>query len=129
MRRSSRQGAKFILELIKQSHYEGDGYVIQWWRGWIPSNSPFSAPRARPREAPSQVLGEETDIEIHPFDETISLVPLKRIRQPPATLRDRCAPLRDPAQGSINACPATARLPCLSTVIVNSTPGCPASLP
>jgi hypothetical protein len=30
---------KFLVELIKPSHYDDDGYVIQWWRGFIPSNS------------------------------------------------------------------------------------------
>ena len=29
----------FLLELIKPSHYDDDGYVIQWWRGSVPSNS------------------------------------------------------------------------------------------
>jgi len=79
MRQSSGQRAKFILELIKPSHYDDDGYVIQWWRGWIPSNS-LSVLHGLAREAQSrQVLGEETDIEIDAFDETISVVPLKRI--------------------------------------------------
>ena len=26
----------FILELLKPSHYDDDGYVIQWWRGSDP---------------------------------------------------------------------------------------------
>jgi hypothetical protein len=30
---------RFLIELIKPSHYDDDGYVIQWWRGFIPSNS------------------------------------------------------------------------------------------
>ena len=29
----------FHVELIKPSHYDKDGYVIQWWKAWIPSNS------------------------------------------------------------------------------------------
>jgi len=29
----------FLVELIKPSHYDDDGYVIQWWRGLVPSNS------------------------------------------------------------------------------------------
>ena len=29
----------FILELLKPSHYDDDGYVIQWWRSIVPSNS------------------------------------------------------------------------------------------
>ena len=30
---------KFFLLLIKPSHYDDDGYVVQWMRSWIPSNS------------------------------------------------------------------------------------------
>ena len=30
---------RFLVELIKPSHYDDDGYVIQWWRAIIPSNS------------------------------------------------------------------------------------------
>ena len=29
----------FFVEIIKPSHYDDDGYVIQWVRGFIPSNS------------------------------------------------------------------------------------------
>ena len=30
---------RFQLVLIKPSHYDDDGYVIQWVRAFIPSNS------------------------------------------------------------------------------------------
>ena len=30
---------RFSLVLIKPSHYDDDGYVIQWFRSAIPSNS------------------------------------------------------------------------------------------
>ena len=30
---------RFLLVLIKPSHYDNDGYVIRWWRGGLPSNS------------------------------------------------------------------------------------------
>jgi hypothetical protein len=30
---------RFSLYLIKPSHYDDDGYVIQWWRSAIPSNT------------------------------------------------------------------------------------------
>ena len=30
---------KFHVEIIKPSHYDDDGYVIQWLRAFIPSNS------------------------------------------------------------------------------------------
>ena len=30
---------RFLIVLIKPSHYDDDGYVIQWFRSPIPSNS------------------------------------------------------------------------------------------
>ena len=37
--RSPRVARRFCLILIKPSHYDDDGYVIQWLRSTIPSNS------------------------------------------------------------------------------------------
>ena len=69
----------FLLELIKPSHYDDEGYVIQWWRGFVPSNSLSSiyglALDARNR----QVLGSTVDIEIRAHDETNTKVPLGSI--------------------------------------------------
>ena len=36
---SSRATRRFCLVLVKPSHYDDDGYVIQWFRSAIPSNS------------------------------------------------------------------------------------------
>ena len=33
------QVRRFCLVLVKPSHYDDDGYVIQWFRSAIPSNS------------------------------------------------------------------------------------------
>jgi radical SAM superfamily enzyme YgiQ (UPF0313 family) len=70
---------KFLVELIKPSHYDDDGYVIQWWRGWIPSNSLSClygiALDARAR----RVLGDEVDIDIEAQDESNSIIRLGRI--------------------------------------------------
>ena len=70
---------KFLVELIKPSHYDDDGYVIQWWRGFVPSNSLSSiyglALDARDRH----VLGAQVDIEIEAHDETNTKVPVRSI--------------------------------------------------
>jgi Radical SAM superfamily len=70
---------KFLVELIKPSHYDDDGYVIQWWRGFVPSNSLSSiyglALDARDRH----VLGARVDIEIEAHDETNTKVPVRSI--------------------------------------------------
>lgn len=70
---------KFLVELIKPSHYDDNGYVIQWWRGVIPSNS-LSALHGLALQARDQrVLGGEVEIEIEPVDETTSIIPINRI--------------------------------------------------
>jgi tRNA A37 methylthiotransferase MiaB len=70
---------KFLLKLIKPSHYDDDGYVIQWRRSLIPSNSLSAiyglAVDARER----QVLGDDVDIEIDAYDETNIGIPVRRI--------------------------------------------------
>jgi hypothetical protein len=61
---------RFCLLLVKPSHYDDDGYVIQWFRSAIPSNSLAAlyglAKDARER----QVLGPDVELIIEPIDET-----------------------------------------------------------
>ena len=26
---------QFLVELIKPSHYDDQGYIVQWWRGFV----------------------------------------------------------------------------------------------
>jgi radical SAM superfamily enzyme YgiQ (UPF0313 family) len=61
---------RFCLILVKPSHYDDDGYVIQWLRSAIPSNS-LAALYGLARDcAERRILGEDVDLEIHTFDET-----------------------------------------------------------
>src|SRR5215472_12299073 len=70
---------RFLVELIKPSHYDDQGYVIQWWRGFIPSNS-LSCLYGLVLDASNRrVLGEDVEIEIEARDETNSIIPLRRI--------------------------------------------------
>ena len=39
MGESLRPKQRFQLVLIKPSHYDDDGYVIQWVRAFVPSNT------------------------------------------------------------------------------------------
>src|SRR2546428_6087053 len=67
---SARATKRFCLILVKPSHYDDDGYVIQWFRSTIPSNS-LAAVYGLARDcAQRHVLGEDVGLEIHPFDET-----------------------------------------------------------
>jgi radical SAM superfamily enzyme YgiQ (UPF0313 family) len=70
---------RFCLVLIKPSHYDDDGYVIQWLRSPIPSNSLAVLHGLALDCARRKVLGNNVEIEIHPIDETLARVHPKRI--------------------------------------------------
>ena len=61
---------RFQVALIKPSHYDDDGYVIQWARAFIPSNSLAAVyglvEDARLRRA----LGDDVEIDIDAIDES-----------------------------------------------------------
>lgn len=70
---------KFSLVLIKPSHYDDDGYVIQWFRSAIPSNSLACLYGLALECAEEKVLGPDTAFEIHAFDETNTRIDSGRI--------------------------------------------------
>jgi hypothetical protein len=70
---------RFCLVLIKPSHYDDDGYVIQWWKSPIPSNSLASVYGLTQDCIDRQVLGENTQIEVHALDETNTEVNVDKI--------------------------------------------------
>jgi len=74
-----RQGGRFLVELIKPSHYDDAGYVIQWWRGWIPSNSLSSMYGLVQAARERRVLGENVEVEVTARDETTSVIPVRGI--------------------------------------------------
>ncbi len=61
---------RFCLVLIKPSHYDDDGYVIQWFRSAIPSNSLAALYGLGEDCATRGTLGRNVEIKIHAFDET-----------------------------------------------------------
>jgi hypothetical protein len=65
---------RFCVVLVKPSHYDDDGYVIQWLRSPIPSNSLASLYGLVRDCAERAVLGPDVDLEIHVFDETNSRI-------------------------------------------------------
>jgi radical SAM superfamily enzyme YgiQ (UPF0313 family) len=69
----------FHIEIIKPSHYDKDGYVIQWWKAWIPSNSMACLYAISQDCAERRVLGEDVAIEIDAYDEMNVKLPLDRI--------------------------------------------------
>src|ERR1700750_3034000 len=70
---------KFFIALIKPSHYDDDGYVIQWWRGFMPSNSLSTLYGLALSSRQRRVLGDAIEIEIKAFDETTTVIPVSRI--------------------------------------------------
>jgi radical SAM superfamily enzyme YgiQ (UPF0313 family) len=61
---------RFCLVLVKPSHYDDDGYVIQWLRSPIPSNSLAALYGLATDCADRAVLGADVEIGIHIYDET-----------------------------------------------------------
>src|SRR5262249_44714265 len=76
MKRTDRRTFKVIL--IKPSHYDDDGYVIQWWRSTIPSNSLASVNSLLEECAAQQVLGPDVDLDIEAYDEGNAVIDVKR---------------------------------------------------
>jgi radical SAM superfamily enzyme YgiQ (UPF0313 family) len=70
---------RFCLVLVKPSHYDDDGYVIQWFRSAIPSNSLAVLYGLAKECAEEKVLGADVELEIHAFDETNSHINTKKI--------------------------------------------------
>ncbi len=66
--------SKFCLTLVKPSHYDDDGYVIQWYRSAIPSNTLASLHGLAMDCAERNVLGDDVEIEIHAHDECNTLI-------------------------------------------------------
>lgn len=70
---------RFVLVLLKPSHYDDDGYVIQWYRSAIPSNSLAALYGLALECSRQQTLGPDTDLELHAFDETNTVIRPRRI--------------------------------------------------
>lgn len=73
------QRSRFTFVMIKPSHYDDDGYVIQWARSAIPSNTLAALYGIAQDCADRQVLGPDVDVELVPIDETNTRVRPERI--------------------------------------------------
>ncbi|MGB8740708.1 MAG: radical SAM protein [Xanthobacteraceae bacterium] len=75
---------RFRVVLIKPSHYDPDGYVIQWLRSTLPSNSLASVHGLIEQCAREHALGPDVAIEVEACDECNTIVDVegvtKRIR-------------------------------------------------
>ena len=69
----------FHLVMIKPSHYDDDGYVIQWWRSAMPSNTLATLQGLAADCAARRVLGEEVEIRLLAQDETNTRVRVDKL--------------------------------------------------
>ncbi len=70
---------QFPLVLIKPSHYDDDGYVIQWFRSAVPSNSLAVVNGLALDCKQRRVLGDDVDIVITSMDEDNTRIRTRRI--------------------------------------------------
>src|ERR1700760_81530 len=66
--------AAFHVEMIKPSHYDDDGYVIQWWKASIPSNSLASLYAIVRDAAERSVLGLDVSLTLDGWDECNTVI-------------------------------------------------------
>jgi pyruvate-formate lyase-activating enzyme len=69
----------FRIILIKPSHYDDDGYVIQWARSSVPSNTMAAVYGLATDCADRRVLGPDVRIVISSYDETNTRIRPERI--------------------------------------------------
>jgi hypothetical protein len=62
--------AVFHFVMVKPSHYDDDGYPIQWVRSAIPSNTLACLNGLAEDARARQVLGPDVEIRLHTYDET-----------------------------------------------------------
>ena len=76
---------RFLVVLVKPSHYDDEGYVIQWVRSPIPSNSLASMHGLIEDCHREKALGDDVSIEVEAYDECNTTINVKavarRIRQ------------------------------------------------
>ncbi len=76
-RRSGR--TRFHVELIRPSHYDDDGYLIQWARAYVPSNSLACLYALVDDARARHVLGDDVEIVVNAYDESHTVVSVRRI--------------------------------------------------
>lgn len=69
---------QFFVEIIKPSHYDDDGYVIQWVRAFIASNS-LACLYALAHDAAQRGLGDNVDVVLNAYDESNRVIPVDKI--------------------------------------------------
>jgi len=70
---------EFFVEIVKPSHYDDDGYVIQWFRAFVPSNS-LACLYALARDVGDRrALGDDVELVVNAYDECHTVIPVRKI--------------------------------------------------
>src|SRR5215217_4403547 len=69
----------FHVEIVKPSHYDDDGYVIQWARSFIPSNSLACLHSLAHAAGQRRALGDHVDVVVNAYDESNTVIPVRGI--------------------------------------------------
>ncbi len=77
--RTRTNSPRFQFILIKPSHYDRDGYVVQWMRSTMPSNSLAAVHSLAQGAADRNVLGPDLPVDVLAIDETNARVKTKEI--------------------------------------------------
>ena len=67
---SAQKAGLFHFVMIKPTHYDDDGYPIQWLRSAIPSNTLACLNALAQDAARREVLGADVEMRLHTYDET-----------------------------------------------------------
>ncbi|MDR0842867.1 MAG: radical SAM protein, partial [Acidobacteriota bacterium] len=70
---------KIRVVIIKPSKYDDDGYVIRYFRGVLPSNTLACLASLTNDVAERKLLGEDVELDVELYDDTVQQVPVKRI--------------------------------------------------
>ncbi len=70
---------QFRVVLIKPSHYDDDGYVIQWYRSAVPSNTLAAMYGLTQSIIERSILGDDVEVLVDTFDETNTRISVKQI--------------------------------------------------
>jgi len=70
---------QFRVVLIKPSHYDDDGYVIQWYRSAVPSNTLAAMYGLTQNIIERSILGDDVEVLVDTFDETNTRISVKQI--------------------------------------------------
>ncbi|MGD8268376.1 MAG: hypothetical protein PVF55_09415, partial [Desulfobacterales bacterium] len=71
----------FHFVMIKPTHYDDDGYPIQWLRSALPSNTLACLNGLAEDARRRQILGPSVALRLHTFDETNRRIRPERIVQ------------------------------------------------